>query len=148
MLQTRQKSTKRWRQLPVRKSGARLAATSHTLALCLRTQCCALLNSERGSATYKITDTHHPCFQRVNAPSFPLPSTSLQVKKAFLSVLFQRLNFPHIKFQAARKAKEKHSLYREYLTNKFSPNSQFCSVATFISTLNLNRKTDCEGWGW
>lgn len=147
MLQTRQKSTKSWRQLQVRKSGGSLAATV-TLWHCLRIQCCALINSERGSATNKITGTHHPCFQRVNAPSFPLPSTSLQVKKAFLPVLFQGLSFPHIKCQAARKAKEKHSLYREYLTNKFSPNSQFCSVATFISTLDLNRKMDWEGWGW
>jgi len=63
-------------------------------------------------------------------------------QESFPSCIFPGIKLSLIKFQATRKAKEKHSLRRLYLTNEFSLNSQFWSVATFIATLDLNRKTD------
>lgn len=79
---SRQKST-RWRQLQVRKSRAWLAATPLALPLCLRTRRGAPVNSAKAAPPTKqgADPTHHS--QRGFAPSFLLPSTSLQVKEGF-----------------------------------------------------------------
>lgn len=106
-------------------------------------QCCVLNNLEKGSAAYKTTNTYTPCSRGVNTSTFLLHCRCSHIKKASLPVFLQELNFPLLKLQATRKAKEKHSLNREYLTNKFSLKSQLCSVATFISSADLRRRT---GW--